>query len=106
MTMTILPNITEWRAANFAQVTTFELAILATLFVCLYRGVRMRLVPLLLLLGLLHMSLQHVRHQLVLVMVAPLILAEPLARGAGAAGRARRRPTGDDDRGGLGGPPS
>jgi hypothetical protein len=83
MNMTILPYIIEWRAADFSQPTAFEAAILVTLFVCLSRGVRVRLVPLLLLLGLLHMSLQHIRHQFVLVMVAPLLLAEPLAQALG-----------------------
>jgi len=93
MGMSILPYIIEWRGADFSQPTTFEAAILVTLFVCLSRGVRMRIVPLLLLLGLLHMSLQHVRHQLVLVMVAPLILAEPLAQALGQRGaRASLRP--------------
>lgn len=83
MGMTSLPNIVEWRSADFSEPSLFELAMLATVFVCLSRGVRVRIAPLLLLLGLLYMSLQHSRHQLVLAALAPLILAEPLARALG-----------------------
>lgn len=93
MNMTILPKIAEWRGADFSEPTGFEIAILTALFVCLSRGVRLRVVPLVLLLGLLHMSLQHVRHILVFAMVAPLVLAEPLARALGQQGvRATIRP--------------
>ena len=91
MTMSTLGAIVEWRAADFSQVTPFEAALLATLFVCLSRGVRVPPFRLLLLLFMLHMSLQHERHQIVLAVVAPLILAQPLAEALGqqAQGRAR-----------------
>jgi len=93
MTMTSLPGITEWRAADFAKPTAFEAALLITLFVCLWRGVRVPILRLLLLLGLLHLALQHSRHQLVLAALAPLILAEPLAVALGhAPARARLNP--------------
>jgi hypothetical protein len=88
--MSALPGITEWRAADFSKPSIFELALLTALFVGLGRGVRIPVARLLLLLLLLHMSLQHVRHQLVLALVAPLILAEPLAAALGhAPSRAR-----------------
>jgi hypothetical protein len=83
MSMASLQGVAEWRAEDFSKLSVFELAMLATLFVCLSRGVRIRTAPLLLLLGLLQMSLQHSRHELVLAAVAPLILAEPLARALG-----------------------
>ena len=92
MTMSALPTIVEWRAADFSSPTAFEIALLVTLFVCLGRGVRIPAVRLLLLLGLLHMSLQHVRHQLVLAIVAPLILAEPLAEALGQPAAEPKRP--------------
>lgn len=80
MGMTILPHITEWRASDFSKPTVFEMALLATLFICLWRGVKVPLVRLLLLLLLLHMALQHTRHQLVLAVIAPLLLAAPLGQ--------------------------
>jgi hypothetical protein len=47
--------------------------------------VRLSAVRALILLGLLHMSLQHVRQEVLLGVVAPLILAEPLGRALGRA---------------------
>lgn len=81
--MAVLPHITEWRAEDFSHVSTFAMVLLATLFVCLGRGVKVPTVRLLLLLTLLLMGLQHVRHQLVVAAIAPLLLAEPLAEALG-----------------------
>ena len=81
--MAVLPHITEWRAEDFSHVSTFAMVLLATLFVCLGRGVKVPTFRLLLLLALLFMSLQHVRHQLVLAAIAPLLLAGPLAEALG-----------------------
>ena len=92
MGMTILPNIVEWRAEDFSRVSPFEIALFSCLFVCLGRGVKVPVVRLLLLLALLFMSLQHVRHQFVLAAVAPLILAEPLALALGHQVRQPRSP--------------
>ncbi len=81
--MSALPTITEWRAADFSKVTPFEVAILATLFVCLWKGVKIPAVRLILLLGLLHLALQHLRHQMVLAAVAPLLLAPYVGQALG-----------------------
>jgi len=78
MTMTSLMDIVEWRPINFAKAGPIEAAIIATIFVCLYRGVRMPVLRLAVMLGLFHMALQHVRHVLVLGAVTPLLLAKPL----------------------------
>jgi hypothetical protein len=77
--MGTLNAIQEWRPADFAEVGPFELALLATTFVCLSRGVRVPPLRLALLVLLLHMTLQHQRHLTVLAVVAPLLLAKPLA---------------------------
>jgi hypothetical protein len=77
--MSALPTITEWRPADFSKVTPFEIAILATAFIGLSRGVRVPALRLLLVLGLLHLALSHMRHQLVLAAVAPLVLAPHFA---------------------------
>lgn len=81
--MSTLNAITEWLPADFSKPEPFELALLATLFVCLRSGVQIPVLRLALLLLLLHMSLQHSRHQVVLAVVAPLILAAPLAEAWG-----------------------
>jgi hypothetical protein len=84
MTMKVLPSILEWRGQNFQDATPsqFEVAVLATLFLGLWRGIRVPVFRLILLLGLLHMALQHVRQQAVLAALAPVLLAEPFGRAA------------------------
>lgn len=84
MTMKVLPNILEWRAATFQQPTLFEASLLITLFLGLRRGVRAPPLRLLLLVALVHMALQHVRQQAVLAALAPLLLAEPFGRSPAA----------------------
>jgi hypothetical protein len=74
-----LSAVQEWRAADFTHLEPLELAILAALAVCLGRGVKVPPVRLGVLLLLLHMTLQHTRHQLLLAVVGSLLLAEPLA---------------------------
>jgi hypothetical protein len=78
--MKVLPNILEWRSATFQQPTLFEGAMLATLFLGLWRGVRVPPFRLLLLVALVHMALQHVRQEAVLAVLAPVLLAEPFGR--------------------------
>lgn len=91
MSMGQLNAIVEWRPANFSELTPFELALLVTLFVCLHYGVRVPILRLVLLVFVLHMALQHQRHQIVLAVLAPLLLAEPLGRAMGRAPAAGRR---------------
>jgi hypothetical protein len=78
--MKVLPSILEWRGANFQNPTLFEGALLATLFLGLWRGVRVPVFRLILLVGLVYMALEHVRQQAVLAALAPLLLAEPFGR--------------------------
>jgi len=72
--------IGEWQALNAQAPTPLEFAVMFTLFVCLYRGVVVGWLRLALLLGLLHLALAHLRHEIVLGVAAPLLLAEPLGR--------------------------
>lgn len=83
MTMKNLSAIVEWRPSNFGKLGPLEVGLLATLFVCLARGVKVPPLRLGLLLFILHMALKHMRHQLVLGLIAPLLLAEPIARALG-----------------------
>jgi hypothetical protein len=82
MGMALTPTIHEWHSADFSQLTAFELTLLAGLYVCLSRRPRIEPLRLILLLGLLHLSLAHVRHQPVFVIIAALVLAGPLAQTA------------------------
>jgi hypothetical protein len=74
----------EWLAPNFQIAPDLELWVLGPVFVGFAAGVRLPLPRLLLLLGLMHMMLQHVRHADVLALVGPLAVAAPLGRGLAA----------------------
>jgi hypothetical protein len=78
-----LTGVAEWRAADFSHVGPLEIGLLAGLFVMLQRGVRIPPLRLALLLLLLHLSLQHARHEMLLAVIAPMLLAEPLAQALG-----------------------
>jgi hypothetical protein len=91
MTMKTLDGIVEWLPPDFRQMTTFQTALLVTLFMCLVRGVKVPFFRSLLVLFILHMALQHQRHELVLALIAPLFLAEPIGR---SFGRDAPRPLG------------
>lgn len=80
MTMKSLKDIVEWRPADFSKPTPLEEAFMGVLLVSFIRGVKMPWVRTLVVLGLLAMALQHVRHVIVLAIVAPLILAEPFGK--------------------------
>jgi hypothetical protein len=77
--MTSLAGIGEWRPSDFSRLGMLELTLIGGLFVLLQRGVRVPPLRLALLLLLLHMTLQHCRHQMLLAVIGPMLLAEPLA---------------------------
>jgi hypothetical protein len=91
MSMKNLQSIGEWHPANLHSLAPLQVALLFTLFVCLYRGVRMGAVRVGLLLLVFYMTLQHNRQEVILAVVAPLLLAEPRRprnpRPEGAPGR-------------------
>ena len=82
--MASLAGIVEWRPPDFATLQPLEIALMAGLFVIASRGVRVPLLRLILLLGLVHMSLQHQRHQMLLAVVGVLVLAEAAGRAPAA----------------------
>jgi hypothetical protein len=75
--------IGEWRPQDFGRFGTFEFLLLAGIF-ALSRGVTLPVVRTLVVLGLMHFALAHVRNADLLAMLAPLYLAAPLARQFGA----------------------
>jgi hypothetical protein len=79
-----LSNIGEWRPENFAHPGAMEIALLALIALALTRPVAVPLVRAALVVGLIHMSLQHARHETLLAILAPMLLAEPIARALGA----------------------
>jgi hypothetical protein len=91
MTMKTLDGIIEWLPPDFRTMTTFQAALLITLFVCLVRGVKLQFFRAVLVLFILHMALQHQRHEPVLALIVPLFLAEPIGR---SFGRQAPRPLG------------
>lgn len=80
LAMGSLSDIGEWKPADFAKPSLFEISLMVTLFVVIWRGVRLNAVRTGLVLLLLMMALQHVRYESLLAVVAPMLLAGPLGR--------------------------
>jgi hypothetical protein len=76
----LLTLISEWAPANFASFSMFEGALLGLVGAALLAGVRLPPTRILLVLGLTHMALNHVRNIEVMALLLPLVLAQPLAR--------------------------
>jgi hypothetical protein len=83
MTMKTLNGIVEWLPSSFAKMSEFQGAILLVLLVAFSRGVKVPFFRAVLLLFIFHMALTHQRHTLVLAMIGPLLLAEPIGRSFG-----------------------
>ncbi|RMB51445.1 hypothetical protein C8J44_2453 [Sphingomonas sp. PP-CE-3A-406] len=75
-----LGQINEWQPSNFTTFSGFEAILLLSLAFLLARPIRIPPIRLLLVLGMLHMTLQHTRHEIILVTVGLLVLAKPLGR--------------------------
>ena len=75
-----LDHIGEWRPSDFSQVTPFAIALLAALFVLGRGQVKVPPLRLLLLLGLTWLALTHARHQMLLGVCAPILLADALGQ--------------------------
>ena len=79
-----LQLIMEWHAADFSDLTGFEIYLLLGIGLMLYRGLTLPATRILILLGLLHMALSQGRAAEILALIAPMVLATPLARQIGA----------------------
>ncbi|WP_041798294.1 hypothetical protein [Rhodopseudomonas palustris] len=75
----VLTTLGEWAPADFSRFGPLEASILALIGVALWRGLSLPWPRLLLLLGLLHMALAHVRSIESFALLAPLALARPWA---------------------------
>jgi len=74
-----LAQINEWQPEDFAHPNAMEFALLALIGLALVKPVRLAPMRVLLLVGLIHMSLQHIRHEMLLATIAPMLLAKPIA---------------------------
>jgi hypothetical protein len=74
-----LPLIMEWRPADFSSVGPLEICLLLGLGLALWRGIKLPPLRIVLLLGFLHMALSQGRAGEILALLAPLVLAAPLA---------------------------
>lgn len=75
----LLHLIYEWMPADFSSFDPFEGSILAAIAGALFFGVRLPLPRILLVLGLLHMGLSHVRNVEIFALLVPLVVAGPLS---------------------------
>ena len=80
-----LPLIMEWKPADFGSLGALELCLLLGIGLVLLRGITLPPMRILLLLGMVHMALAQARAGEILALLAPLVLAAPLARQIGRA---------------------
>ena len=74
-----LDRIGEWASPNFHSYQPLEVWLLGGLALVLHQGLRLPPVRLVLLLGLLHLGLKHVRNVELLGLIGPLVVAAPFA---------------------------
>ncbi len=94
MTMKGLGFIDEWQSPNFQSIPPLEIALMAALYVGFSRGVRVPVLRLLILIGLLHLALQHTRHQMLFGVAGSLLFAGPLGAALGRLQPLRAAPAG------------
>ena len=75
-----LDHILEWQSPSFHSIQPLEIWLLTGLAVALHQGLRFPIMRLILLLGLLHLALKHIRNVELIGLLAPLFLAAPLAK--------------------------
>jgi hypothetical protein len=75
-----ISRIGEWQSMNFHTPNAFEVWLLSGFALVLFQGLRLPLVRLLVLLGLMHLALKHVRYIEFLGLLVPLYVAGPFAQ--------------------------
>ena len=84
MKMTTLSNIDEWMPIAVSASPIFEAGLFFSAFILIWKRVRVEVAPLLILLLLVYLALQHERHLQLLGIVGPLLVAQPLGETFGA----------------------
>ncbi len=90
--MAQLSSVSEWQPASFATLQPLELLIVIGLYLGLGRGARLPLLRLLVVLGLLHLALEHARHLALVGIIVPLVVAAPFGEALPVAAAPRARP--------------
>jgi hypothetical protein len=87
----LLQLIAEWMPANFSSFSPFEGVILLSIAGALFWGVKLSPPRILLVLGLLHMALSHVRNFEIFALLMPLVVLKPIVEqfGVRTSGPAR-----------------
>jgi hypothetical protein len=75
----LLHLIYEWMPANFSGFSLFEACVLALIAGTLFCGVKLSLPRIILVLGLFHMALSHVRNIEIFALLMPLVVVTPVA---------------------------
>jgi hypothetical protein len=83
MSLENLSQISEWRAQDFSRIGPMEIALLALIAFALTRPFAAPQIRVALLILLIAMALAHARHQLLLGILAPMLLARPIANAIG-----------------------
>jgi hypothetical protein len=78
-----LSHVSEWQPQDFSHPGTMELALLALIGLALTRPFAMAPIRAALIVALIAMALQHSRHQALLAILAPMLLARPIAAAVG-----------------------
>ncbi len=100
MKMTTLSNINEWAPIAVSANPAFEAGLFFSAFILIWKRVRIEMAPLLVLLLLVYLALQHERHLQLLGVVGPLLVACPLGEMFAVTGAERN----GSGRGGAGWP--
>ena len=79
MAMGVFNGSREWQPTDFRTLQPLAFAVAAALYVLLSRGAKLKPLRIAILLGLLYLALIHMRHQILIAIVGPLLLAEPLS---------------------------
>ncbi|HVY58558.1 MAG TPA: hypothetical protein VHA77_11970 [Xanthobacteraceae bacterium] len=79
-----LSIVGEWQAQDFSHLAAFEMCLLLALGLALYRGLTLPPARIVILLGILHLALSHVRNGEILGLLGPIYLAAPLAAQLGS----------------------
>lgn len=96
-----LSSISEWKSPNFQEFQPLEAWLMLVLLGSLFLGLKLPITRIALLLILIHMALKHQRHNEILGLVAPLLIAPSLASQLPSDGRSNRFATVDSRWSGL-----
>jgi hypothetical protein len=83
MSVENLARVSEWRPQDFSHLGPMEITLLALIGFALTRPFAAPPIRTTLLIALIGMALAHARHQLLLGLIAPMLLARPIAKAVG-----------------------